>query len=134
MARVGIIASLFAPNGRLFEGGAERHTFRLAQLAGDLGADVTVYQPGNAKARFVVEGVEVQSIPSTARQIWLRGTRRALADGCRRLHYQYLAHVPALAARIHTTATHHAIYWDIPLDRAYRPWYPYGRAAHFYLR
>jgi len=135
MAKVAIITESFAVDGKVFAGGAERHTYQLARLATDAGADVTIYQPlksGNEIS--TVEGVSVRSVIADTRGIWKAATHQAVADGCERFHYQYLAHVPRLAAKLHPSATHHGIYWDVPFDSRYAAWYPHGRLARLYLR
>jgi glycosyltransferase involved in cell wall biosynthesis len=133
MAKVGIVTDVFAPNGVIFDGGAERQTLQLARLASDLGADVTVYQSAARSSLQEAEGVRVQSLATSRKQIWLKGTQQAIIDGCRHLHYLYLGDVPALARRVHATATHHGIYWDIPFEKEFADWYPYRSLARVYL-
>ena len=133
MAKVGIIAEAFAVNGVVFGGGAERQTYQLARLAGESGADVTVYQAATAPSLTMVEGVRVCSLPTAPQRIWSVATRRAIADGCQCLHYQYLVHVPRTAEGVNVSATHFAVHWDIPYESQYAAWYPYGRFARFYL-
>jgi glycosyltransferase involved in cell wall biosynthesis len=133
MAKVGIIAEAFAANGAVFGGGAERQTYQLARLAGESGADVTVYQAAAAPSLTMVEGVRVCSLPTDPQRIWSAGTRRAIADGSQCLHYQYLVHVPRAAVSVNVSATHFAVHWDIPFEPQYAAWYPYGGLARFYL-
>jgi glycosyltransferase involved in cell wall biosynthesis len=134
VAKVGIVAETFAAKGTVFGGGAERQTYQLARLAIDNGADVTVYQPASGLPSLTtVEGVTVCSLPTDIRGIWSSATRRAVADGCNCIHYQYLVHVPRMATELNATATQFAIHWDIPFDPRYAAWYPHGRLARFYL-
>lgn len=133
MARVAIIADLLGANGSVFGGGAERQTYQLAHLAMASGADVTVYQAGRVPNVSDIEGVRVHSLQVDTKSVWSSATRQAIADGSQCFHYKYLAHVPRAAAGINATATHFAIYWDVPFDARYADWYPFGQLARFYL-
>src|SRR6202521_6187351 len=133
MAHVGIVTSFFSEDGRVFDGGAELHTYHMARLAIDSGADVTIYQPARSARRYQVGGVDVQDFSANGRGTWVKGTREALDDGCQRLHYHSLDSVPRIAKRLYATATHHGIYWDIPFQTDLVQWYPYGSLARIYL-
>ena len=133
MARVAIIADMLGANGKVFGGGAERQTYQLARLANESGADVTVYQAAKEPTVTSIEGVRVHAVAADMKSIWSTATKQAVADGCQCFHYKYLAHVPRAAARLNATATHFAIYWDVPFDPQLAAWYPFGRLARFYL-
>lgn len=130
--RVGIIADSVATDNRIIDGGAERHTFRLAKVATNAGAQVTIYQAGVHFDEFQVDGVSFKTIPVSRKSVWDQATQLALGDGCVRLHYHYLTHVPR-GRRRNVTATHHGVHWDIPFDRRLAAWYPHGRMAALYL-
>lgn len=133
MTRVGIIADAVSAGNRIIDGGAERNTYRLAKVSLDAGVQVTIYQAGSNFREFEVAGVPFKTLPCGPRRIWAEATRQALRDGCERLHYHYLDHVPSIAKGHYATATHHGVYWDIPYDRRIAAWYPYGNLAGLYL-
>jgi len=124
---------MLGANGKVFGGGAERQTYQLARLANESGADVTVYQAAKEATITSIEGVRVHAVAADMKSIWSTATKQAVADGCQCFHYKYLAHVPRAAARLNATATHFAIYWDIPFDPQFAAWYPFGGLARFYL-
>ena len=133
MAKVAIITDVLGSDGAVFGGGAERQTFQLARLAIAAGADVTVYQGSKQAGVGLIEGVRVRSLAVTNGSIWSSATRQAIADGNERFHYKYLAHVPRAARSLRASATHFAIYWDIPFEKKLSNWYPLGSVARFYL-
>lgn len=132
MAKVGFITDSFSKDGEMFEGGAERHLFQLVRLARDLGAEATIYQPHRRAEEWTIAGLRVIGSPSVG-GVWRSNTRRAISDGCTHLHFQYLERVPRGLPTTKVTATAHAVYWDVPYDRALASWYPYGALARWYL-
>jgi glycosyltransferase involved in cell wall biosynthesis len=125
---VGFITESFLDSqGKTFEGGAERHLFNLATVASELGAQVTVYQRSHANWEKTYEGMKVVAQPAPLASLGRVLARRAVADNCTHLHFQYLERVPWGLSGPVVTATSHAVYWDIPYDDKYRAWYPGGR-------
>jgi glycosyltransferase involved in cell wall biosynthesis len=122
---VGFITESFLDDaGDLIEGGAERHLLNLATVAGHLGAGVTVYQRGWRRWQGTRHGIRVVTQPAPLPVLGRTLARRAAADGCTHLHFQYLERVPWGLSDLHVTATSHAVYWDIPYVDQYRQWYP----------
>lgn len=127
---VGFVTESFLDeDGNLFEGGAERHLFHLARIARNVGAEATVYQRSSREWRRTYEGVEVVATPARLGALGRTLGRRAIADGCTHLHFQYLERVPWHLKGPRITATSHAVYWDIPYVDLYRRWYPGGPAS-----
>ena len=127
---VGFITESFVDGaGNLVEGGAERHLLNLATVAGGLGADVTVYQRGPRRWQGTCEGIRVVAQPAPLRVLGRTLARRAAAEGCTHLHFQYLERVPWGLSGRHVTATSHGIYWDIPYVDEHRQWYPGERVG-----
>lgn len=125
---VGFITEEFVNDaGKLFEGGAERHLFSLATVAGRLGADVTVYQRSPRRWQGTCDGIRVVAQPAPLPLLGRVLARRAATDGCTHLHFQYLERVPWGRAGPSVTATSHGVYWDIPYVDEYRQWYPGGQ-------
>jgi glycosyltransferase involved in cell wall biosynthesis len=128
--KVGFITESFLDEqGKLFEGGAERHLFHLAFVASDLGAEVTVYQRSPRPWQVDYDGISVVAQPARLSALGRVLGGRAMADGCTHLHFQYLERVPSGLNGPRVTATAHAVYWDIPYVAAYSQWYPGGRAS-----
>ena len=122
---MGFITESFVDGaGNLVEGGAERHLLNLATVAGGLGADVTVYQRGQRHWQVTCEGIRVVAQPAPLPVLGRTLARRAAAEGCTHLHFQYLERVPWGRLGRPVTATSHAVYWDIPYVEEHRQWYP----------
>lgn len=121
---VGFITDSFLDDGVLFEGGAERHLYRLASLVQRLGAVVTVYQGGSVEGDLELQGLRVVRERAEGRLMGRKLARRALADGCSHVHFQSLGQVPYGASAATVTASCHAVSWDIPYVPGYRSWYP----------
>src|SRR6202011_4220997 len=78
MALVGIIADRFAADGEIVSGGAERHTYQLARLASESGAEVIVYQASHLTAEANISGLRVRSLKAKPSTIWQVATRQAM--------------------------------------------------------
>jgi glycosyltransferase involved in cell wall biosynthesis len=128
--RVGFITESFIDDsGALVEGGAERHLLHLASLAVSLGAEVTVYQRGDRYWQGTCDGIRVSAQLAPLLVLGRTLARRATADGCTHLHFQYLERVPWGLSGARVSATSHAVYWDIPYVDRYHQWYPGGRVS-----
>lgn len=124
-ARVGFVTDSFLDDqGDLFEGGAQRHLYRLASLASELGAEIVVYQPGRTDEVTEYERIRVVRRRVGSRSAWTFLAGRAYGDGCTHLHFQYVERVPRALPLKCVTATSHGVYWDAPWIPAYRSWYP----------
>jgi len=122
---VGFITESFVDDaGNLVEGGAERHLLNLATVASSLGADVTVYQRGPRHWHGTCDLIRVVTQPVLLPVLGRTLARRAAADSCTHLHFQYLERVPWGVTGTRVTATSHAVYWDIPYVDDYEKWYP----------
>lgn len=130
--RVGLIADTFAEGGALFEGGAERHMFRLAEAMSSFGVHPVVYQPGPIATDFVLAGIEVRS-RTVGRRPWRELAEHARLEGCTHLYFKYLEHVPGGLPSRRVAATQHGVHWDIPYADHGRAWYPGGPLARAYL-
>lgn len=129
-SRIGFITESFLDrHGTLFEGGAERHLYHLAREVQQMGTEVVVCQRSVVRDERTVDGIRVVGEPAPLHAVGRRLAQRALAEGCTHLHFQYLERVPSGLSPDRTTATFHAVYWDIPYDRRYREWYPHAWAA-----
>lgn len=131
---VGFLTESFLDDqDNLFEGGAERHLLRLAELARRLGAQVTVYQRSTVTGRTEYAGIPVVRRPVCLARLGAVLGRLALEDACTHLHFQYLEQVPPGLPGDRVTATCHALHWDLPYVAAYHSWYPGDRLARLVL-
>jgi glycosyltransferase involved in cell wall biosynthesis len=132
--RVGFVTESFLDDqGRLFEGGAERHLLRLVEMVRRLGAEVIVYQRADTPGRSEYAGIRVVRCSVRLARLGAVLGRLALEDGCTHVHFQYLNRVPRGLPLDRVTATWHGLYWDIPYVATYHSWYPGGRLAKLAL-
>ena len=131
---VGFITDSFlGSDDRLFEGGAERHLFRIIELLRRLGVEVTVYQRAEISLRFNYHGILVVRHPAGSFRPSVVLARMALADGCTHIHFQNLGRLPRRLPINRTTATSHGVHWDIPYIDEFHRWYRGNRLMRFAL-
>ena len=122
---VGCITESFVDDaGNLVEGGAERHLLNLATIVSGLGADVTVYPRGPRRWQGTWDEIRVVAEPAPLPVLGRTLARRAAADCCTHLHFQYLERVPWWWSGRQVAASSDAVYWKIPYVEEYRQWYP----------
>lgn len=130
--KVGFISDTLFEQEKVRAGGAEIHTWQLICYAMEIGVQAVAYVPG-VGADCVVEGLDVHMVEGTGKAFWQNAARRALAEGCAGLHFQYLERVPEILGSPTVSASFHGIFWDILFEKRMSHWYPHGSIDRFAL-